>query len=286
MGNISALLSSVVCGRCKTSLSYFSKANNLKRYKCKCALKIRVLLDCTYCKKSFLNFPYLVRKTNYCSLECYWTGTNKKQLKTCIVCKKKFTIKSYLVKQGFGFYCSKKCWFSLFEKQRKIIRCKECQKERSVYKSVYVKHPQFCSKKCSDNSKIDHIFRICRECKKNFKLTNSALKRGRGSFCTWECYKKYKGESSLELLVKQQLEKLKEPFQQEMRIGKFRMDFYLPKRNLVIECDGEYWHIAQKAKLRDRRKDKLLAKLGYNILRLSGQDIISKDFALKTLLSV
>lgn len=69
-----------------------------------------------------------------------------------------------------------------------------------------------------------------------------------------------------------------------MRVGKFRADFYLPKKNLIIECDGEYWHMTQKIKLRDNRKDKLLEKLGYNILRLSGQDIINRDFNLKTLL--
>lgn len=105
-----------------------------------------------------------------------------------------------------------------------------------------------------------------------------------GSFCTWRCYKKYQGESSLELIVRKQLEKLNEPFQQEMRIGKFRMDFYLPNRNIVIECDGEYWHMDQKSRLRDQRKDKLLEELGYNILRLSGQDIIDSSFALETLL--
>lgn len=284
MDNISALLSSVVCGRCDNTLDHKEVVNGIIHYYCKCSQKIRALLTCSHCKKQFLTLPYLIRKTNYCSLECYWMGTNKKQLKTCILCEKKFTIKSYLVKQGFGFYCSKKCWFSLFEKQRKIIRCKECQRERSVYRSVYLKHPKFCSKKCSDDSKIDHIFRICRACKRNFRLTNSALKRGRGSFCTWECYKKYKGESSLELLVRQQLEKLNEPFQQEMKIGKFRADFYLPKRNLVIECDGEYWHMDQKARLRDQRKDKLMGKLGYSILRLSGTDIINPHLNLQALL--
>lgn len=284
MDNISALLSSVICGRCDNYLSRREIINGIIHYYCQCSQKIRVLLICAHCKKQFLNFPYLIRKTNYCSLECYWTGTNKKQLKTCIVCKKKFTIKSYLVKQGFGFYCSKKCWFSLFKKQRKIIKCKQCKKERYVYRSVYTKHPKFCSKKCSDNSKRNSVFRICKVCKNEFEITRGNLNRGRGAFCTWKCYIKYKGESTLERIVRLQLEKLNEPFQQEMRIRKFRADFYLPKRNLIIECDGEYWHMAQKAKLRDQRKDKFLEKLGYNILRLSGQEIVNNNFVLKTLL--
>lgn len=201
-----------------------------------------------------------------------------------MVCKKEFTIKSYLVKQGFGFYCSRDCWFALFNQWKKQVKCKQCGQEFKVIRAIYKKKPKYCSKTCKDNAEIDQISNICKGCKTNFSLPRSAIDRGRGSFCTWKCFKRYRGESSLELLVRQQLEKLNEPFQQEMRIGKFRADFYLPKRNLVIECDGEYWHMDQKVRLRDKRKNKLLGKLGYNILRLSGQDIIDSNFALETFL--
>lgn len=274
------LLDSVKCGTCTTSISKRFYSNGKVIYKCSCLLKIRALLICVNCNKQFLNKPYLIRKTNYCSLKCYWSGTNRKQLRVCKICAKDFYAKANLIKKGFGFYCSMKCWFNLFRKQRKIIKCKQCQKERSVYTSVYLKNPKFCSKKCSDESKIDNIFRICQNCNKSFKITRSGLKRGRGHFCTWECYKKYKGESSLELLVRLQLEKLNEPFQQELRFGKFRADFFLPKRNLIIECDGEYWHLDPKIVLRDKRKDKLFQKLGYIILRLTGQDIVNYNFIL------
>lgn len=274
----------MICGTCRTSLSQRFENNGIIIYKCKCLLKVRAILVCIHCKKKFLNKPYLIRKTNYCSLKCYRIGTNKRQLRICKICKKKFYAKANLVQKGFGFYCTMKCWFSMFEKQRILVKCQECGKARSVYRSVYIKHPKFCSKKCSDNSKIDNIFRVCRNCKNSFRLTQSALNRGRGSFCTWVCYKKYKGESSLELLVRQQLEKLNEPFQQEMKFGRFRADFYLPKRNLIIECDGEYWHMDQKIRFRDQRKDKLFEKLGYKVLRLKGQEIISSDFSLISIL--
>ncbi|TSC63656.1 MAG: hypothetical protein G01um101493_380, partial [Microgenomates group bacterium Gr01-1014_93] len=135
-----------------------------------------------------------------------------------------------------------------------------------------------------DKSEKDSFIRICRQCKNEFEITKGNINRGRGSFCTWQCYKKYKGESSLELIVRQKLEMLKEPFQQEMKIGKFRIDFYLPKRNLVIECDGEYWHMDPKIKSRDLRKDRLLEKLGYKILRLKGQEIVDNNFELETFL--
>lgn len=278
MDNISALLSKVVCGRCKTPISYFTEVGGIKRYKCKCSLKLRVLLRCTYCKKSFLNFPYLIRKTNYCSLECYWTGTKKKKLKTCKLCGKKFLIKSYLVEQGFGFYCSKDCWFALFEQSKKKVKCKQCKKEFLVIRAVYKKHPKFCSKVCKDDFERDYVARICRGCKKGFELPRSQLNRGRGSFCTWECYKKFKGETTIERLVRLQLQKLKEPFQQEVRLGKFRADFYLPNRNIIIECDGKYWHGNVKAWERDKRKDNFLIQLGYQVVRFSEDKIRQHDW--------
>lgn len=238
-------------------------------------------MNCLYCQKYFLIQPYLKRKDNYCSRECYWINTKRKQQRNCQVCGKSFQIKAYLVKEGYGLYCSKECWFGLFNKWKKEVKCKQCKKVFLVTRAVLRQKPKFCSKACSDESKRDFVIRICKQCANNFELPRSDLNRGRGTFCTWECYKKYRGESSLELLVRKQLEKINEPFQQEMRVGKFRADFYLPKRNLVIECDGEFWHMTEEIKLRDQRKDRFLAKLGYNILRLRGQDIVNSGFALK-----
>lgn len=281
---ISALLSSVKCGLCNSHLTQRFEEDSIIKYKCNCSLKVRTVLTCKNCKKQFLNFPYLIRKTNYCSLTCYWGGTNKKQLRICKSCNKEFYADATLIKKGYGFYCSRECWFSIFKEWKREVKCRQCKKEFLVIRAVYKKHPKFCSKVCKDDYERDSVFRTCRECKLKFEIRRHEINRGRGSFCTWECYKKFKGESSLELIVRQHLEKLHEPFQQEMRIGKFRADFYLPKRNLIIECDGEYWHMTQKIRLRDQRKDKLIKKLGYNILRLSGQDIIARNFALETFL--
>ncbi len=173
----------------------------------------------------------------------------------------------------------------MFNQQKKKIECKQCGKEFKVIRAVYKKNPKYCSKKCKDNSELNRFILVCKGCGKEFEITPSDLNRGRGTFCTWKCFKKYKGESSLELIVRQQLEKLNEPFQQEMRVKRFRADFYLPNRNLIVECDGEYWHMSEKVKLRDQRKDKLLKIMGYDILRLSGQDIINSDFSIKILIT-
>lgn len=283
MISVSDLLASVVCGKCETSLMQQCEEDGLIKYKCFCTEKIRTLLNCEYCKKPFLNFPYLVRKTNYCSLECYWIGTRRAQLRICKICHKEFNAKAPLIKKGFGFYCSMDCWFGLFKKQRISLKCKQCGKIFDVPKSVFRKNPSFCSKACSDTSKRDYVSRICKKCKTKFEIPRSIINRSKGYFCSWNCYHTYDGETSIERLVRLKLQKLKEPFKQEMKIGRYHADFYLPNRNLIIECDGEYWH---RNKIEhDQRRDEILKNLGYKILRLSEENIKKKQVDIMELIS-
>lgn len=54
---------------------------------------------------------------------------------------------------------------------------------------------------------------------------------------------------------------------------KFQCDFYLPFLNLIVECDGTYWHSREDMKKRDKAKDAYAKKCGFNILRLSEEQI-------------
>lgn len=234
---------------------------------------MRVLLRCRYCNKNFLIFPYLLRKTNYCSRGCYWNSTRRKQLKKCKVCGRSFYIKKYLVDRGFGFYCSKKCWFRLFEERKKKVTCRECKREFLVLRSVYKKNPKYCSKKCRDDSMRDYVSRICRKCKKRFELPRSDLNRGRGSFCTHRCFFTYRGPSSLEKKMGRALNLAGIKFKREVKFKRFHVDFLLEDKKSIIECDGEFWHLKPEIKERDKRKEKLLSSMGYKVIRFSGKTI-------------
>ena len=50
-------------------------------------------------------------------------------------------------------------------------------------------------------------------------------------------------------------------------------DFFIPSMNLIIECDGEVWHPLGNS--RDRKRDAVLKRLGYNIIRFRGKEIKS-----------
>lgn len=56
-------------------------------------------------------------------------------------------------------------------------------------------------------------------------------------------------------------------------IGRYVVDFYVPSRNLVIECDGSYWHSLPGASEKDAQRDAWMIDKGYTVLRLPEREI-------------
>jgi len=48
-------------------------------------------------------------------------------------------------------------------------------------------------------------------------------------------------------------------------------DFFIPEHKLIIECDGEPWH--KLGNSRDRKRDAVLKKMGYKLIRFRGKEI-------------
>ena len=79
--------------------------------------------------------------------------------------------------------------------------------------------------------------------------------------------------SSLETAVAAVLVGMGERFDRQVRIGYYVVDFHLPDRNLVIECDGDYWHSLPNQRRIDRAKDGYMATHGIGIAHLSEREI-------------
>lgn len=263
------------CLICQTPLSSLQISQHQKFCSKTCKGKSQrkiICITCPNCKKEFFILPYLQRATNYCSVKCYLDATRKKHKKICKICGKEFSIKDYLVKQGFGIYCSRKCQFTDYENHRVSLVCKSCRK--TFFEPISVgKRKIFCSKECADNYKRDYVARICKNCHKEFSLPRWELNKGKGTFCSRNCYIKFNGETSIEEKIRKGLENRKIDFQQEVKIGKYYLDFLIPNKNIVIECDGEYWHGLSRAKIRDKNKDKFLKSKGYLIYRFGEKEI-------------
>lgn len=59
----------------------------------------------------------------------------------------------------------------------------------------------------------------------------------------------------------------------QYEIGPFVVDFALTEFNIVLECDGDYWHNLPKQIKKDRAKDAYLLKCGWKVLRIKECDI-------------
>ena len=124
---------------------------------------------------------------------------------TCQECGKNFEAASYVIRQGKGKYCSRRC---LARAQSKIVGenhpnwkpdnnhiCAVCGKEfHSNNKS-----PSFCSIECKSRFQSTHnrgannpfykgkIKRNCQTCGKEFEVYPSRVEYGQGKFCSKEC---------------------------------------------------------------------------------------------------
>ena len=79
--------------------------------------------------------------------------------------------------------------------------------------------------------------------------------------------------TSIERAVQAVLRGLGIAFEANARIGFYIVDVYIPSKNLVIECDGDYWHNLPGRKERDAERDAWLMEVGFNVLRLSEKAI-------------
>ena len=85
--------------------------------------------------------------------------------------------------------------------------------------------------------------------------------------------------TDIERKVKAQLSRNNIGFIQQWPVDdKFICDFFVPDLNLIIECDGQYWHNRPRTIIRDIEKDEYSKGRGYNVLRLSDAEIYQDSF--------
>jgi very-short-patch-repair endonuclease len=107
----------------------------------------------------------------------------------------------------------------------------------------------------------------CPICGKVFRGIWNSIRRIQ-RYCSHDCYMKSRLETMPERRMRELLESLGVKFNQEYRIGRFYIDFYLPDRKLAIEIDGDYWHAKPEVKARDMRKEAFLNNKGIGVVRV------------------
>jgi len=123
----------------------------------------------------------------------------------------------------------------------------------------------------------------CKKCGKDFKYRKGSTI---GLFCSHSCYMHYKGRTTIEIIIKDLLEDLGIEYKEQYKIEKFYFDFYLPEKNTLIECDGEYWHSKEKAIINDKLKDELAKINDYNLIRFSEKKIRTEINKIRRILCI
>lgn len=80
-------------------------------------------------------------------------------------------------------------------------------------------------------------------------------------------------ETNIEKIVREELERRNIEFQKQKPIGKFTIVDFLIGKNIVVYCDGDYWHSKAGAKEKDAEQVKKLTAMGYKVFRFKGSDI-------------
>jgi len=194
-------------------------------------------------------------------------------------------------------YCSKECyWQNLRDGigvkkpyKQVTVNCRECGKEFNTIRAKY------CSVECSlkhtairlqdvdysfqKGPRIERVKRICKTCGKEFHVLPYEVKSRPCKYCSNICQIKAIGalnETSIEKAIREELEKREIDFIPQAQIGAYFADFKIG--NVIIECDGEYWHNLPENKTRDKAKNRLYRKLGYKVFRFTDKEI-NKDAA-------
>lgn len=81
-----------------------------------------------------------------------------------------------------------------------------------------------------------------------------------------------KKDTSIEVLIQEELRRQRINFEKHVPLlGRYQVDIKIG--NLIVECDGRYWHSLPRKVESDHIRDLTLKKAGYKILRLREHEI-------------
>ena len=106
----------------------------------------------------------------------------------CVVCGKEKIVSNHHAKKTGNICCSRECSIKLQRKNKKEMKCVLCGK-------VFLKSPSsvadYCSRECSDKSKISRTTIVCIECGRTKEIRNTQMKRYNQRFCSSKCFGKH-----------------------------------------------------------------------------------------------
>jgi len=214
------------------------------------------------CKKCNKEFQVQKGLINYCSLMCRnsrtWTEDDK--VKKSIVAKKSNKVKeaNSLISEKLKIY-----WSSNDRRLKQSTKLKNTWTEERKKKYSDMMMGKKLSKNTKDKIRKSQIQRI----KDNPLIHPNRLCAGIK-------------ESYPEKMVREYFEELGYingiDFVQQFKYNTYYIDFYLPKNNICLEIDGEYWH--DKNDINEIERENCI-KGKFTLYRFSARDIVKKKYS-------
>ena len=151
-------------------------------------------------------------------------------------------------------------------KQGEIRNCLVCQKEFYNYPSG---DKRYCSKQCVGIANINQEIRICEYCGKEFSTNKKRVK----TLCSRQCALLCRRQTDIEKIIEDWLKANHIDYQKQVPLCGVTIVDFMVKPNIVIYCDGDYWHKQPLLKRKDYLQNITLKKNGYKVIRLWGSDI-------------
>lgn len=220
--------------------------------------------------------------------------------RTCRACGKVLVLRPTEAKSHFAVrrHCDRKCsaqatWGNHVPERVELV-CKQCGKpflaRPSALVSKYGYPKLYCSRACLFASRRGEGRTVaCEQCGKTFHERKPSARR---RFCSQSCGSLFRlkqhreGPTSLERTVYEALTTLGIEYVPQHRIGHYVVDAFLPSLNVLLECQGDYFHcnpnlypdgpidaIQRQNQGRDARRFTALTKLGYCIVEVWEHDI-------------
>jgi very-short-patch-repair endonuclease len=246
--------------------------------------------ECENCRVVFYT-----RYSIYCSRSCSSDARTKKRLtRICETCGKASEVPACLESQK---YCSVGCrGIAKRGEKRVLCTCQVCDGEYYC-KPFEVTKRKYCSTEC---------YRIARQPYRNCDFCKARYLSGRGrgrKFCSMKCW--YDARASMwfnestptriEIATYEALDALRIEYKPQEPIGRFVVDAYIPSMNMIVECQGDYWHCnpekypdgptnsTQRGGIeRDKRRFDYFKRKGFRVVELWESDI--KSMGAKTLI--
>jgi very-short-patch-repair endonuclease len=181
-------------------------------------------------------------------------------IKKCVVCEKEFTSNPARMRNNKTKYCSYACYWN----SKKGSKLSEEHKRKIGVAGKG--HPNYLK-----NHTKEVREKMSRDRKGKQYLRDAGLKGAQ--------VLGLRGPTSIETKVYEELKSRGLLFEKQHLVnGKFLVDAWIPSLNLIIEADGKYWHSLDRVMKKDKAENAYLTKCGFNLLRLSEEEINNGNF--------